>query len=268
MKNILVIFVTILSLAAIVVGKIHWDQKIEAKAEVNLQTSTTDDEPLVEDGEVEIDPIIIEEKMKLTKNLPVDVSKKIEAALNDGHQIDLVIMGSSDTPKEDGWPTLVKEEITNKYGEVIKVTIKEIDDKTSTEILEEDLHKDIVELQPDILLLEPFILYDNGKVRMEHRLENLTDILDDFYEENPDLTVMIQPANPLYNAVHYPREVDELKRYAEKNELVYIDHWEAWPDQQSEKIKDYLNDSVPNEEGHRLWADYILNTFISDDTSN
>ena len=50
----------------------------------------------------------------------------------------------------------------------------------------------------------------------------------------------IQPPHPLYQATYYPVQVEALAQYAEDNDIPYLNHWEAWPDQDSKEIKDYL----------------------------
>jgi hypothetical protein len=62
-------------------------------------------------------------------------------------------------------------------------------------------------------------------------------------------------------------EVEQLKTLAENEGYTFIDHWKNWPDYQSEEIKDYiLYDSgsiAPNEKGHEVWAEYIIDIFIA-----
>ena len=76
----------------------------------------------------------------------------------------------------------------------------------------------------------------------------------------------LQPANPLFQAKYYPLQVEALKNYADRNNITYLNHWDAWPDTQSEEIKKFLigEPSTPNETGHKLWADFLVDYFISE----
>ncbi|WP_077619749.1 SGNH/GDSL hydrolase family protein [Bacillus sinesaloumensis] len=263
MKKILVVIVILLSVAIVVTGKMHWNNKIQATAKTaqvekpynNDKVKTTAEENL-ENKKIEVEAY--------SKNLPEEIQAKLMSAIQGGKSVNLVIAGSSATPEEPGgWPTLLKGQLHDTYGEsVINIEIKEIADKLSTQVIQEGLYKEIISLSPDVLLLEPFILEDNGKVTIDDRLVNLSTIIEAIKKELPETVVLLQPANPLFKAVHYPKEVNALKEYAERNEIIYLNHWEAWPDYQSEEINGYLDDGTPNEQGQKLWADYLSEYFI------
>ncbi|MDR4890038.1 hypothetical protein RGU12_21300 [Fredinandcohnia sp. QZ13] len=128
--------------------------------------------------------------------------------------MNLVIAGSNATTEDPkGWPTLLKEELQSAYGEnILNVAIKEIADTSSKEVVEEELYQEIINLSPDVLLLEPFILHDNGElIKIADRLANLTTIIEAIKKELPEVSVLLQPANPIHNAKHYPIEVNGLK---------------------------------------------------------
>lgn len=251
----------------------HWDQKIEAKASVESESIVKDKPTLKEEKN---SPKTKRELMKLTKNLDQAVINQIESAIDKQKQLQLVIVGSTSTPETNGWPSLLKKQIEAEYGkELIKVTVKEIPGKTSTEVVNEELYKEINELKPDVLLYEPFFLYDNGVlITTEKRLENLSFMLGEFKSENPEIVTILQPANPLYNAIHYPKEVTELMEYAVENDVIYLNHWEVWPNLNSEEMNDYViqsgeeNSGQPTEAGHQLWADYLIDYFIANTDEN
>ncbi|MFS0821561.1 SGNH/GDSL hydrolase family protein [Bacillus sp. 1P02SD] len=265
MKKILVIVVVILSFAVIIVGKMHWNNKIEASART-AQAEKPDVQIKNATEEYQEDKKKVANVEKYSKNLPKDIQTKLIAAVQNGKPVNLVIAGSSSTPEDpSGWPTLLKKELENTYGEdLLNITIKEISDKTSTQVLQEELYQEIISLSPDILLLEPFILYDNSKIiSIDVRLENIHQILEAIKAEFADLSVILQPANPLHNAKHYPKEVERLEAFAAENNFTYLNHWEAWPDYQSDKIVEYLNEGLPSQRGHKLWMEYLGNYFIA-----
>ncbi|MCC3356904.1 SGNH/GDSL hydrolase family protein [Bacillus sp. REN16] len=266
MKKVLVIIVILLSVAIVVAGKLHWNNKIQATVNtVHVEKTEKADVKTVAEENQENK---VQKVEAYSKNLSEEIQTKLIKAVQDGVPVNLVIAGSSATPEDPlGWPSLLKKDLEDTYGEdVLNVTIKEIADKLSTEVVQEELYQEIISLSPDILLLEPFILTDNGKVTINNRLVNLTTIIDAIKVELPEVTVLLQPANPLHNAKHYPKEVGELEKYANNNDYIYLNHWEAWPDYQTDEIKEYLlTNGSPNEKGQRLWADYLSNYFISED---
>ncbi len=260
--------VAILALASVVAGKVHWDNKIEAttknveKTEIKSGNVGKTDNTAEENN---AQNIVKEDVLKYIGNLPEEIVTKIKEAITTKEPVHLAIMGSASTPSgPNGWPTMLKEELLNTYGEgIFEVTIKEIANKKSSDVVAEYLYQDVLESKPDILLFEPFILYDNGLVELQDRFTNLTTIVNEFKTQVPDVTVLIQPANPLYNATFYPKEVEELQMFAENNGYIYLNHWEAWPDHQSPEIENYLTEGMPSELGHQVWADYLKNYFIS-----
>ena len=270
MKKILVIAAIILSIGAVVAGKIHWDKKIEAKSTLlkannELKTENVSNDNESKDKETSTDEISYEEIEPYTKNLPEEIVNKIEKAIQTEQPIHLVMIGSASTPvSPNGWPTLLKQELENTYGNAIfTITIKEYADHTSKDFVDKGLGKEVIALNPDVVLFEPFILADNGKVRLNERLANIESILDALFAELPELTVLLQPANPLLKATYYPNEVNKLKEFAEEKGYIYLDHWTAWPDHQTDEISPYIANNLPTEKGHKTWSEYLINYFIS-----
>jgi hypothetical protein len=272
--RVIAVIVLVLSISSIIIGKIHWNHKISAYAgmenSVGLEAEQPENTENVSNSEGAKDQAV--DITQYTKNLPDEVKTKIESAAETGKPVSFVILGSKSTSSdESGWPNLFKQQLVQSYGEsIFDITIHEISDKNSLQVIEEELYSAAMKGKPDILLFEPFILMDNGEVRMEDRLVNITTIIEDFEEVNPDIFTFLQPANPLFNATYYPKEVEELQRFALENNITYLDHWQAWPDQDSSEIESYLTPdpsitfkSIPNEKGHQLWADYLANYFIS-----
>ncbi|WP_222860480.1 hypothetical protein [Bacillus rubiinfantis] len=70
---------------------------------------------------------------------------------------------------------------------------------------------------------------------------------------------MLQPSYPIYGAKFYPSQVAELKKFAKKEGLVYIDHWSAWPDTKDPKLNEYLTEdqNAPSDKGIKVWSKYL-----------
>lgn len=268
MKKLFISIVIILAFASIIAGKIHWDNKIEAAGNVVKPEITIEKSERGKRTEDTTEQVTKEDILKYTKNLPEEIVEKIENAIDSKEPVHLAIMGSAATSSNPtGWPALLKKELENTYGvEIFDISIKEIPNTTSTEVVTNKLYQDVIDREPDILLLEPFILYDNGAViPLSNRLANLTTLLTDFETQLPNLSIIIQPANPLHNATFYPGEVNGLKDFVEKSGYLYLNHWEAWPDPTSPEMADHLIDGegMPNELGHQVWAGYLKEFFIS-----
>ena len=103
------------------------------------------------------------------------------------------------------------------------------------------------------------------RLEIDDSLENASAVIASVKESLPQTQVILQPPHPLYNANFYPKQVQELQQFAEANGIPYLNHWEAWPDQDSEEIKEYISEdaSGPSAKGHQLWADYLIDYFIA-----
>ena len=141
------------------------------------------------------------------------------------------------------------------------INVRSFGEKISLEAMRE-IRDQGIESTPDILLLEPFLLKDNGKIRIEDSLDAVTSIISSYRNANEDLIVILQPSNPLYDSKFYPLQVKKLKEYAEENEYIYLNHWKAWPELDNVEMEDYLTeDSKPNHKGHQIWAKYLVDYF-------
>ncbi|MBM6619107.1 SGNH/GDSL hydrolase family protein [Bacillus suaedaesalsae] len=266
MRFIAILVVFILAVGSIVVGKIHWNEKISAFSGMKSKVVIENEKPenLNKSAEMDIS--------KYTVNLPLELKEYIEQSFKEKEQIELVLLGSNSTSSEEGtWSNLFKLKLEEVYGDLFTVTVFGIQNKNSNEVVEEKLYEEAVQAKPDILLFEPFILKDNGEVAMNQRLDNIEIMLEAFQLVNPELHILLQPANPLYDATYYPKEVAKLKEFAIKNNITFLNHWENWPDFESEEIRNYLVEdpdmplkSLPNEKGHQSWANYIANTFTGE----
>jgi lysophospholipase L1-like esterase len=272
MRIVAFILLVILAVGSIIVGKVHWNNKISAFSGMESKLVTTERETKAQESIEEEANDVEPDIMKYTNNLPEDITKKIENAAITGEPVNFVVLGSKSTSaQESGWPSLFSQRLTEAYGQdIFDISIYEISDKNSLDVIAEKLYQDALEAKPDLLLFEPFILKDNGEVRMEDRLDNIVTILEEFREVNPSVFILLQPSNPLYNATYYPKEVEELRLFAQNNEIAYLDHWEAWPDQKSAELQSYLTEdpensykSIPNDKGHQLWANFLVDYFIS-----
>ena len=200
-----------------------------------------------------------------TKNWPAESVDTLKANLEAGQPFKIAILGSSALGEgKESWPEIVKASLNDTFAQNVTVSTLTYD-LTSLEFVNEDKVTEVIEEQPDLVLFEPFTLKDNGLVTIDDTLENASSTIAEIKESLPDTVVLIQPPHPLHQATYYPVQVEALEQYAEDNDIPYLNHWEAWPDQDSEEIKDYLSEdaSEPSVKGHQVWAEYLIDYFIA-----
>ncbi|MDQ0231422.1 SGNH/GDSL hydrolase family protein [Metabacillus malikii] len=267
MNKLYVLLTLIICGAAIIFGNLHWNDKISAQGEKAspAQKSVVDKEKN-EPVHTQIDVAV------LSKNLPENVQKKIKQASETKKPLQFVIYGSDSTPTEKGaWPEQLKNKLIESYGEgIFNLTVISEGAKTTREVIDGEGYKEVSKLKPDIVLFEPFMLKDNNAVvGIPNTLANIEDMLEDWKSVNPEVTVFLQPSNPLFNATFYPVQIKDLQDYAAEQKLPYLNHWENWPKLDDEKMNQYLTKqddqpSVPSEEGHKIWADYLIEYFVAE----
>jgi lysophospholipase L1-like esterase len=201
----------------------------------------------------------------LSKNWPDQARKQLEKSFHDGKPFQVAIVGSKALGKENnGWSVQLKKAMEAAYSPEMKVSIWE-EDGTSLDFLQNGEIEKIAASKPDLILLEPFTLADNGSVSVEDNHTVIQTFVRNVKAANKNAVVIIQPPNPIYGASNYPKQVKLLKEFAKTEGLDYINHWKAWPDYSSEKLKNYIdeNSGLPNAKGHALWAKYLKKYFMA-----
>jgi hypothetical protein len=269
MKNFLLVCLGMITMVTLVMGKMHWDEQMNSvlasanEEGVKGEHSVKNHEG-AEDEEKDGERRLMMDKLNF---LPTELRSIFKEKVESNEQVHLMVMGSSSTSQQEGaWPSRLKKKVVDTYGEaLVKVSVHEISDKTSQQLIEGNIHEKFAKMKPDILLLEPFLLYDNGEIKISDRLKNLSIILNEFKEQNPEIKVILQPANPIYGAQYYPQEAGDLENYANQNKYIYLNHWTAWPDHKNEELQKYLIDTnLPNEKGNEVWANFLMNYFVQE----
>ena len=157
----------------------------------------------------------------------------------------------------------VEDEVSKAFGSDVSLG-KYIYEGTSIDFINDETAAKVNSANPDMIILEPASLADNGVVRSEDAVENLAAIIETFKAHNPDVSVVLLDPLPLYEAVHYPREVEELRKYATENNIPYIHHWDKWQMDEGTEMEKYLQDDkrTPNEEGFAIWVDAVKDYLI------
>ncbi|WP_053360983.1 SGNH/GDSL hydrolase family protein [Bacillus sp. FJAT-27251] len=261
MKNVIVGLLALGCAALLIAGNQHWKEKTAVSADPPGVRAASDPVP-AEEPKVNTSDLL-----SLTANWPEEAQQQFEKSLADGSPFTILIAGSPALGTEEaGWSSKLKAELESAFGEHLDVIVKSYD-TTSAQFIENGHLDELVETRPDLTLLEPFTLMDNGNVMISHSHEHLDTIASGLQEANPEHVLIVQPPHPLYNASYYPIQVDALKKHAEKRGLPYLDHWGEWPEQDSKDLNDYLvtkdKTTLPNEQGHLLWAEYLADYFIA-----
>ena len=241
----------IICIGVLVYGQNYWNEQTAAVKAVKPV-------PLEEPA---ADAVDYDKYIRLAENWPEAAKAQFKQRLEEQKPYKILFVGS--TALEGDWETLVTKGLTSAYSkEHITSAVYTYDD-TSRAFVNENWPQEIATEKADLILLEPFILNDNGVVGINDTLENLSKVIEEVKAVNPETTFILQPSYPLYQARVYPKQVEALRAYADENGLAYLDHWTAWPDPNSPEINNYLQDNGPNEQGYQLWTDYIIDYLVN-----
>lgn len=258
MRAFFTTLIGLVCLVLLILGNLHWQKKIEVTGTHSSQQATDSEEG--SEAFAQIDPVL-----DYTTNWSEQEKMNFQTALSENRPYQILIVGSEQMGDgESSWPALFQNEMVATYGENIISIESRTYTETTAEFVESGKQADFITNQSDLIIWEPFILSDNAVVPIEDTLENISSVIHEVKESSPNTTFVLQPPNPLYQPKLYKTQVEELKAFAEAQQIPYLDHWTSWPDPMSEQIREYLNEyNQPNEEGHRTWADFLLGRFIS-----
>lgn len=261
MKRMLVLVVAAATVAILIFGNINWSSKTTIdlnKANASETSNGGEKKNLAEEQRMK-------SLLSFAANWPEAALVRFEEALGNGEEFKILFLGSTALGEGDGsWPELVQQGLVNTYGKVFRFATLSYD-VTSTTFVEEGLEEEIIAEEADLILFEPLTLKDNGKVVIETSWENTETVMDAVKAAKEDTVFILQPPHPLYNASWYRTQVESLEGFANDSSIPYLNHWEAWPETSDQALNDYLvsDRSAPNEEGHKRWAQYLLDYFIA-----
>jgi hypothetical protein len=261
MKNFLTVLLGIACITVIILGNSYWNDRIQsAKAIEDGIATKQNSESDSENKETENHDVVA-----LAVNWPTTAIERFKQTQSEDMAFNILFVGSSAIGSETaGTYPIVKEKLTEAFGEKnVHIALKTFD-LSSSEFINNNHQQEVADEAADLVVIEPFILMDNGAVEISYSLENLSYLIEAIRIKNPEASIIIQPGYPLHNAKHYPIQVEAVKEYAEQNGITYLDHWAAWPDHQSDEIIDYLlpEQAGPSDKGIQVWSDFLLNYFI------
>lgn len=270
MKKIGVLITILVFMGALIIGNIHWNNKIDETVSRSINTSVIHNNSSNNDnGAEESVPgfsLKREELEQLLASLPAQIANMFLANYDNGKSVHMMIVGSpAIASNTNGWSVQVKEHLEKVYGaDFLKMTIVQFDG-TSTEFVDSEEAKSVIDAKPDLVFFEALTLEDNGQVEIEISHENIKNFIGRIREANPESVILVQPPHPIHAATYYPHQVSALAEFTEDEGIPYFDHWPNWPDPDSDEITHYLNDEgMPNENGHELWADAVIRLFTGE----
>jgi hypothetical protein len=259
MKKALIFFLILLCGGVIVYGNLHWKSMTSGSASDNEEVEEKQEAANNEEEEVS-SSAASGEHLALASNWPEGARSVYEQKLEAGEKFTIALVGSDEMETvEEGWNDIVTSEVKDTYGDTVSLESLSYN-KNTLDFVRDETFEEVSELNPDLVVFEPFVFKDNGVVIIEDSLQNIDTII----EEVDGASFVITPPQPVYQPALYATQVEELKGYANANGIPYIDHWSHWPDVEDEEIKNYLDEvSSPNEEGHELWAKGVIEYLVA-----
>jgi hypothetical protein len=262
MKRFLLSLLTIGCILFLILGYMYWQNKTSISS-ANTEIAAADIEPSSEESKKE--ETIEQEEGIFYSNWPKIAQEDYLAAKENGEPYKIAIAGSNALGKDNnGWSEQLKTALLEKDSETLDIKIFQYD-TISIDFIYSENSAEVAAYAPDMVLFEPFSLNDNTQgVFVQDNHDSIEIFLDSLQEANEDVVMLLQPTYPLFNATYYPQQVEDLKVFAEEKGYTYLNHWESWPEDES--LTDLIGDSdeAPSEEGHKLWADYLIEYFITE----
>ncbi|XJZ27100.1 SGNH/GDSL hydrolase family protein [Bacillota bacterium Lsc_1132] len=254
MKYFLTASLAVVSIVVLFFGHSYWKERTAVKADAV-------DTPVVAEAAAP-KASQASDFVQLTKNWPVAAQKQFAQSVKAKKTFTILFVGSR---ADRSSAQAVAAKLEETFGKKLVKTAVQTSDLTSTEFVAQKKSLEMASEQAQLIIFEPFLLNDNGKVETKTALANLSKVIESVKAVNPGTTFILQPSYPLFAAKFYPLQVDALKKYAQDNGIAYLDHWKAWPDYQKEELKNYLlaDQSAPNDKGNGVWAKFLEDYLIS-----
>ncbi len=257
------LIITILTLTLVVIlffGNIHWDsKKFKSASNPNIVTNNIQEVSSVKLNENK------ENYLRLATNWPKQAKKQFEEKLDNNKTFYIVLLGSDSIGNNTiGLEPHLSKILTEKYENHVKLE-SIVYDKTTTDYVSDDEITSLIDRKTDMIIFEPFILNDNNVVSIPDTIMNVETIIQETTEALPDVTFILQPPNQIYDANLYPMQVAALQKYADNQNLPYLNHWKVWPAGNDIAVNDYLKANArPNESGYKLWSNYLSHFLITE----
>jgi hypothetical protein len=275
MKSFLITILAISCVAFLFLGNMYWKERtsISATSDTAGTETKSSDEAVAEENEDDqvkeeaeaVEPEEDVDVQTLISNWPEKAQQRFITLREEGTPFKVAVVGSNAMGvEENGWAPQLKGALTTSYGDQIEVELFQYD-LTSIDFINGTESDEVISTEPDLVLLEPFSLVDNSNsVGTVQNHDSILMFQNRLNEVNEEGVLVLQPPHPLAGATYYPEQIESLEEFAVEEGITYIDHWTGWPEE--DELVDYLIESqdTPNEKGHELWADELMEYFISE----
>ncbi|KHF38728.1 hypothetical protein [Halalkalibacter okhensis] len=243
MKQFFYYIMILSSIIIIFLGYLHYGQQL-----TTVVSDSADHEPELASQDIQEEQTSYE-----LGGLLEEVAKQNE----DEEEFLLMVIGSSavtSVEESSSMPQLLLPQFKSLLAsQDVALTVIDVNNATSSEVLADNYIDKIIKNNPDLLVIEPFLLNDYDQLPVEDSLSNLETVMSELEEQLSDTLIVLSPAHPLDDD-GYLTFTDKIKAFSAKHEYLYADHWEAWPTVANE---------LPNEQWHRIWSDYLMDFLVN-----
>ncbi|WKA54009.1 SGNH/GDSL hydrolase family protein [Planococcus shixiaomingii] len=264
MRKLGAFLIVLMCIAILVFSYITWKEKLAVASEETVKTPA-----LIEEKEVSketsepVEATLSKDQLEqLVASMDEQVQEVFLNRLEAGEKVQLLVVGSQAmNAGEPGYSEQVKQAIEEAYEGFVEVETLSFDG-TSEDFIEEEID---LSNEYDVVLLEPFTLNNNGLVEIEVEHEHIEEFYERIQTEVSDAVLLLQPPQPIYGAGFYLTQIDALEEFASLNNIVYINHWSAWPATTDPALQEYLTEeAIPNSNGAETWTNELTSYFIAE----
>lgn len=271
-KGLMTVLVLITCVLVLAVSYLSWSAKVKEagaepvnrpiKQEQPAEGKGTQDQDLEKEkkSEEKVAGPSADELERLTPNLSENTIEMLMSRLDAGEPVQLLAVGSSsfEAPANQ-----LAEALGDAYGGWIKTDVQTFGG-TSEEFMSDGIKEIDWDKEYDLVIYEPFTLYNNGLVTIDDEQQDALEFRDRALEEVEDAAFFITPPQPIHEPNYYMTQINNLKKFVESKDIPFIDHWDQWPDVDSEDILDYVDDEYePTDKGVEAWANSLKGYFIA-----
>ena len=261
MKAAILTVLSIVLVVVLVIGNIHWNIREDSPLSPIHHASESNKED--SKGYFSSDYYL-----SFAKSWPEQAQQVFAEKLSDKKKFHILLVGSDAIGNQNlGLITPLKEKLASTYDQYVTIETIVYDGTTSDYVMDGE-YESLIDKKPDMVIFEPFLLHDNNVVDISTTLTNINKVIKETKDSLPDATFVLMPAHQLYDASLYPMQVSDVQKFAEGQDIPFWNHWEAWPNGNDEKVKEYYdqvssNKSIANKKGFEVWSNYLADKLIS-----
>ncbi|MBI0577934.1 SGNH/GDSL hydrolase family protein [Neobacillus cucumis] len=275
MKNLIVIFLFLLTAATLAYGKWHYDNKLEKN---HLKAVAAFKQEQQQEAQEQ------KEKMaSMKKNKSNSVLDWLKYKSNQEGEVKISVFrsgvteGTGSSSLDKHWTGLL-ENYLNSQEDIASVSL--IDNSfggyTTQRLVNEDKIKDVLEDKPDLVMIEPTIINNYVKnVSIDQTNKDVLSFVKRIKKKLPKTLIVIQSTNPTdikkfpkgknKLGYRYKDYATELKTFSKEKDLNFVDIYsgiDKLKKQNKKNLKDILSDDRhPNDLGYKYWFETLRTSF-------